>query len=182
MNPKNVQNKQQTYIDGDRPGPEPDGNARDSARGSDRNSTTPNEQVPPRDTEPLELPTDKTLPLREEKLKIGKREVAAGGVRIRKVVRTETINQPVELRREEFVVEHVPPGEISCTGGEMTNPIGEEDIFVPLRREEVVIEKEMHVREAIRIGRKSETEKKTINEEVRKEEVEIERGPDEQRS
>ena len=46
--------------------------------------------------------------LHEEQVKIGKRQVDAGGVRLRKIIRTETVNQPVELQREEIVVERVP--------------------------------------------------------------------------
>src|SRR3954465_6742092 len=37
--------------------------------------------------------------LSEEELKVGKRQVEYGGVRLRKIVRTETVTQPVELQR-----------------------------------------------------------------------------------
>lgn len=37
------------------------------------------------------------VPLAEERLEVRKREVDLGEVRLRKVVRTETVNQPVEL-------------------------------------------------------------------------------------
>src|SRR4051812_27790295 len=45
------------------------------------------------------------IPLYEESLNVGKREVEAGAVRLRKIVRTETVNQPVELRHEEVVID-----------------------------------------------------------------------------
>jgi uncharacterized protein (TIGR02271 family) len=115
---------------------------------------------------------EKTIPLREEKLKVGKREVEAGGVRIRKIVRTETVNMPVELKREEFVMERVPASEMK-TGA--VGAIGEEDIYLPLRREEVVVNKETEIREGVRIGRKSETEQQTVTGQVRKEDIKIER-------
>ena len=41
--------------------------------------------------------------LKEEQLKIGKRRVEEGGVLLRRVVRIETTNKPVQLRREELV-------------------------------------------------------------------------------
>ena len=52
-----------------------------------------------------------SVKLTEEQVKVGKREVTAGGVRLRKFIRTETVNQPVELRREELVIERVPANE-----------------------------------------------------------------------
>ncbi len=43
---------------------------------------------------------DIEVALREEQVKVGKRTVDAGSVRLRKVIRTEVVNQPVEVRRE----------------------------------------------------------------------------------
>ena len=40
------------------------------------------------------------IPLHEEQLTVGKRTVDAGQVTIRKIVTTETVSQPVQLRRE----------------------------------------------------------------------------------
>lgn len=111
-----------------------------------------------------------TIELSEEQMRVGKREVEAGGVRLRKVVRTEIVNQPVELKHEEIVVERVPasgktPSQSSFQG---------EDVFIPLRREEAVIEKEARVREQVRVSKTAGTEKQTIQGQVRKEDVEIE--------
>jgi Domain of unknown function (DUF2382) len=50
------------------------------------------------------------VPISEEQVKVGTREVEAGAVRLRKVVHTEVVNQPVELRREEVIVERVVAG------------------------------------------------------------------------
>jgi uncharacterized protein (TIGR02271 family) len=109
--------------------------------------------------------------LKEEQLKVGKREVQAGGVRLRKIVRTETVNQPVELKREEIVIERVPAsGDASTAGG-----FREEDIFIPLRREEAVVEKSAHVREEVRVGKKAEYERQQVTGEIRKEELKVDR-------
>lgn len=112
-----------------------------------------------------------SMQLSEEQLKVGKREVEAGGVRLRKVVRYETVNQPVELRREEVVIERVPTsgaqrGKASFEG---------QDVFIPLRREEAVVEKEARVREEVRAHKEASTEQQSISEKVRKEDVEIEK-------
>lgn len=110
------------------------------------------------------------IPLSEEELKVGKRQVEAGGVRLRKIIRTETVNQPVELQREEIVVERVP-GEEGQPG---TRQFEGEEIYIPLRREEAVVEKTSRVREEVRVSKKAATERETISGSVRKEDVDIE--------
>jgi uncharacterized protein (TIGR02271 family) len=114
-----------------------------------------------------------SVPLREEELKVGKREVEHGGVRLRKIVRTETVNQPVELKREEVVVERVPGNRAAQAGGKAFE---EEELYIPLRREEPVVEKETRVREEVRVGKRAETERRTVSEQVRKEDVQIDRS------
>lgn len=114
---------------------------------------------------------ERSMQLSEEQVKIGKREVEAGGVRLRKVVRVETVNQPVELRREEIVIERVPAGEAQIAArGDFSG----EELYIPLRREEAVIQKEAHVREEVRVRKESHTDQQRISEEVRREDVEIE--------
>ena len=120
---------------------------------------------------------DATVQLSEEELKVGKRQVEAGGVRLRKIIRTETVNQPVELQREDIVIERVPARERQPTG----RTFEEEEVFIPLRHEEAVVEKESHVREEVRARRTSETERQTISGEVRKEDVEVEREQERER-
>jgi len=113
------------------------------------------------------------MQLSEEQLKIGKREVEAGGVRLRKVVRTEVVNQPVELRREEIVVERVPGGSMPAAGQRAFND--QDEIYIPLRREEAVVEKQTRVREEVHARKQSQTDTQQVSETVRKEDVEIER-------
>lgn len=119
----------------------------------------------------VETAEERRIQLKEEELKVGKREVEAGGVRLRKVVRTEVVNQPVELQREEIVIERVPAGEAAATG---SSAFDEEEIYVPLRREEAVVSKEARVREEVRVGKRKETTRETVSETVRSEDVEVE--------
>jgi uncharacterized protein (TIGR02271 family) len=113
---------------------------------------------------------EQTIRLKEEAVKVGKREVEAGGIRLRKVIRTETVNQPVELKREEIVVERVPASENvpAAQGG-----FKEEDVYVPLRREEPVVQKQARVTEEVHVGKKVETERTQVTEQVRKEELRV---------
>lgn len=129
-------------------------------------------ETPPRAIEGEE---EVRMPLREEELKVGKRQVTTGGIRLRKIVRTEVVQQPVELQREEIEVEHVPASELTEREHEPAGKAFEgEEIFIPLRREEAVVEKEAHTREEVRARKTRETERQTVSGEVRKEEAQIE--------
>ena len=88
-------------------------------------------------------------------------------MRLLKIVRKEVVTQPVELKREKFVVERVP------ATGKADHAFEDEDVFIPLRREEAVVEKEDHVREEIRIHKEALTEKEMVSGEIRKEDIEI---------
>src|SRR5688572_22610104 len=105
----------------------------------------------------------------EEELEVGKREVDAGQVRLRKWVETEPVQADVELKREtarvtrERVDEPVSDAEI-----------GEEEIEVPLRAEKAVSQKRTVAKERIGLEKDVETERETVGDEVRKERVEVE--------
>ncbi len=109
------------------------------------------------------------VPITEEQVKVGKREVETGAVNIRKEVRQETVNTPVTLKREELVVERVKTG-----GGSVpADAFREGEVRIPLKQEEAVVEKEAKVVGEVRVGKKEETEQRTVSETVRKEEVKI---------
>jgi len=110
------------------------------------------------------------IPLHEEELKVGKRSVEMGGVRLRKIIRTETVQEPVEIKREDVVVEHIPASGQTPEGTAFEG----EEIFIPLWREEPVVSKETHVREEVRARKTEESERQSVSGEVRKEEVEVE--------
>ncbi|AHY46494.1 TIGR02271: conserved domain [Rubrobacter radiotolerans] len=105
----------------------------------------------------------------EEELRAGTREREAGSMRVRKRVRTERERMEVPTRREEVSVERVPVNE-EATDAE----IGEDEISVPVVEEEVVVEKKPVVKEEIRLRKDVVEETQTVEEEVRKEEVDIE--------
>lgn len=127
----------------------------------------------PRRPAAVESNDETSIRLKAEKLRVGKREVEYGGVRLRKIVRTETVNQPVELQREEIVVERVPvQGDVSRTG---TEEFSDEEIYIPLRREEAVVEKTVRATEEVRVGKRHETEREDVQGTVRREDVEIEK-------
>lgn len=117
--------------------------------------------------------SDIHMPLREEEVRIGKREVESGGIRLRKIIRTETVNQPVELKREDVVVERVPAKDRPASKSDVA--FQEEEIYIPLRREEPVVEKTAHTREEVHVTKRSDTERRDVQETVRREDVDIQR-------
>ena len=114
----------------------------------------------------------------EEELKAGTREREAGGVNVRKRVRTEREQVRVPKRREEVHLERVPVEEREASEvegrGSSGAEIGEDEIRIPVIEEEVVVEKRPVVREEIRLRKEVVEEEEVIEEDVRKEEVDIE--------
>ncbi len=112
---------------------------------------------------------DTALTRSEEELVVGKESVAAGAVRVRKWVETEPVELDVDLRRETARISRQPIDE-TVTGVE----IGEEEIEIPLRAEEAVVEKHVVAKERITVDKDVEIESATITEEVRRERVDVE--------
>jgi uncharacterized protein (TIGR02271 family) len=121
--------------------------------------------------------TEGEVPLQEEELQVGKRQVEAGRVRLRKVVRTEQQQVPVELRREDVEIERIPASEAASTGTP-GDAFQEGEIEVPIMREEPVVAKEARVVGGVRVAKTAETETRTVGGEVRKEDVEVDRDVD----
>lgn len=114
------------------------------------------------------------VPISEEEVKVGKREVEHGAAQIRKEVRTERVNTPVDLKREELVVERVEAGE----GNVPEDAFREGEVRIPLKEEEAVIQKEAKVVGEVRVGKKEETRRENVSETVRKEDVKVDQEGD----
>jgi len=106
----------------------------------------------------------------EEELRIGKRAVETGQVRVGKHVETEHVTAPVTLAKERVTVERRPVSGV--TSDEVR--IGEDgEIVVPIMAEEAVIEKRAVVKEELVINKQRITETETIETDVRKEQFDI---------
>jgi uncharacterized protein (TIGR02271 family) len=120
---------------------------------------------------------EERIQLAEEELAVGKQQVQAGQVRLRKVVRAEQVEQPVELRREDVEIERVPVSD--STTDVASDAFQEREIDVPLMREEPVVEKQARVTGEVRVGKEVETETRNVQGQVRSEDVEVDRDVDE---
>jgi len=117
--------------------------------------------------------TDEAVTRSEEELRVGKREVEAGGVRLRKWVETEPVEAEVELRQE---TAHVVREPLNEPVGD--DAIGEEEIEVPLRGEQAVVQKEVVAKERVGLEKDVQADRQRVTDEVRKEHVEVENQPD----
>jgi uncharacterized protein (TIGR02271 family) len=111
---------------------------------------------------------DERLTRTEEELRVGTRAVEAGEVVVGKHVETEHKQVPVNLKREEIVVERRP---VNRDAG--PSDIREDQIRVPLMEEEAVIEKRAVVKEELVIGKRVVEDQKTVDADVRREEFDI---------
>lgn len=116
------------------------------------------------------------VPLAEEQLQVGKRQVETGRVHLRKIVRTEQVSQPVELRREEVHVERVPGSGTVAPGELPEDAFQEKDIEVKAMQEEPVVSKQARVTGEVRVGKTAETETRNVQGDVRKEDVVVDEG------
>jgi len=137
----------------------------------------------------METAREAIIPLHQETVRVGTREVDAGSVRIRKVVKTETVNQPVQVRRETLVVDRLP-GDASAQAaapaanlqaqqqqqqqqGSITTPFQEGEMVIQLRRQEPVVETQIVPSGRIVAQTRVNTDQVNVQKQVRKEDVEV---------
>lgn len=116
-----------------------------------------------------------TVQVKEEELQARKQPVETGAVNVRKEVHTEQKTMEVPTQREEVVIErHAPTGEPTAA-----SDIGPgEEIRVPVREEQVSVEKKPVVKEEVTVGKRAVQHTERVAGEVRKEEVRVEREGD----
>ncbi len=117
------------------------------------------------------------IPRVEEELRAGTREREVGRLRVRKRVRIDRERVRVPKRREEVSVERVSVNR-EATEAEIGK---DEEFFVPVSEEEVVVEKRPVVKEEIRLRKDVVEEEEVVERDVRKEEVDID-APHERRN
>jgi uncharacterized protein (TIGR02271 family) len=113
------------------------------------------------------------LTLSEEELSVGKRQVSAGEVGVHKYVETEHVHENVQLRHEEVDVERRPITDPLHAAGRAE--ITEEEIRIPLRAEEAVVEKRVVPKEEILVRKREVVETEGVDAELRRERAEVDR-------
>jgi len=114
--------------------------------------------------------TNLVVPLYKESIVVGKRQVDAGSIRLKKTVKTETVNQPFELRREEIVIEKDTTGQ--APQGQMAGkPFEEGETVIRLTREEPIIEKQTTSAGHILVQTRYSTLQTNVQGQVRSEDI-----------
>jgi len=134
--------------------------------------TATREQAPP-PTGRVEA-NNMVVPLFEEKVNVGKREVESGSVRLRKVVKTETVNQPIELRHEELVIDR---DNGAAQGGNqvLAQPFQEQETVIRLKSEVPVVEKQTAPIGQVIVQTRSAAFQTNIQAEIRREDIDIDK-------
>ncbi len=142
----------------------------DTETGEFRGHSEDDEGVNQSGTSDLEDEDELRVQRSEEELRAGTREREAGALNVRKRVRTDREQVSVPTRHEEVSVERVPVEE----GREAPEAeIGEDEVVMPVTEEEVVTEKRPVVKEELRIRKDAVQDEEVVEEDVRKEEVDV---------
>lgn len=122
--------------------------------------------------------SETVIPLYKENMIVGKREIDAGTVHVKKVVRTETVNQPIELRREMVSIEREPAGNASqsAPASNSAQPFQEQDFTIQLHREEPVVETRVVQSGQIVAQKRDQPQTETVQRQVRQEDVVVDKG------
>jgi uncharacterized protein (TIGR02271 family) len=115
------------------------------------------------------------IQLREEQLEARKQLVELGEVRVRKEVVTEYRTLEVPVQREEVVIERQAPADGAGAASELRPG---EEIRIPVREEQVTVEKRPVVKEEVTVGERVVRETERVGGEVRTEELRVEREGD----
>jgi stress response protein YsnF len=137
------------------------------------------------------------IPLHEEQVQVGKRTVETGTVRLRKQITTETINQPVQIRKETIVVDREPTGGTSTSqsfqssstqgqqfqqgqtqtqSGSIAQPFEQGEIVVRLHSEEPVIEKRIVPAGNVVVETRVNNEQVNVQQQIRREKIDVDKG------
>lgn len=112
------------------------------------------------------------LPVIEEELAIGKRQVERGGVRIHTRIREKPVEETVTLREETVHVDRQP---VNRPASQQDLERAREGTFeVREVDEKAVVNKQARVTEEVRVSKEAEEHTETIKDEVRRTDVDVE--------
>jgi uncharacterized protein (TIGR02271 family) len=121
---------------------------------------------------------EQRIPIVEEELRVGKREVTRGGARVRSYVRETPVEEQVTLREERVSVERRPVEQQqgAQTAANADELLQDRDIEMRETSEEAVVQKVANVREELVVRKTAEERTEQISDTVRHTEVDVEEG------
>jgi uncharacterized protein (TIGR02271 family) len=117
--------------------------------------------------------TDEAMTRSEEELNVDKIRRPSGLARLRKNIVTEQVAVTVPVQREELRIEREPITEANVDAAMRGPELSEEEHELTLSEEEVVVEKQVVPKERVRLDKDVVTEERSVDEEVRKERIEV---------
>jgi uncharacterized protein (TIGR02271 family) len=115
---------------------------------------------------------DESIQVLEERLRVGKREVAAGAVRVRSYVVERPVEEQVRLHEERITLDRRPVDRVATSAD--VGAFQERTIEAHATAEEAVVSKTAHVVEEIGIHKEASDRTETVRDSVRHTEVEVE--------
>ncbi len=134
-------------------------------------STATTQTSPPTGTQGYDTSgptTDDAMTRSEEQLHVGTQSRETGRARLRKWVDTEYVNVTVPVEREKAALET----QTTAPDGTITTSLSSEEVV--LNEERAVVSKTVEPVQEVHLGKETVTEQRTVNEELRKERVDIE--------
>ena len=118
--------------------------------------------------------TDEAMTRSEEELRIDKIRRPSGLVRLRKYITTEQVAATVPVQREEARIEREPITDANVGAAMRGGDLTEEEHELTLSEEEVTVDKTVVPKERVRLVKDVVTEERSVSEDVRKENIEVE--------
>ncbi len=115
-----------------------------------------------------------TLKVMEEELQVGKRTVETGGVRIRQHVTERPVQEQIRLCEEHAIVERRPVDRVASPGEIDALSMQDRELEIRERAEQAVVGKTARVVEEVRVGKEVTGHTETIEDTVRRSDVDIE--------
>lgn len=113
---------------------------------------------------------EQAIPVVEERLRVGKREVDRGGVRVRSYIVEEPVHEEISLREERVEIERRPVGAAAADDPELFR---EQTIEVSERGEEAIVAKDAVVTEEVVVRKSADERTENIDETLRRTEVDV---------
>ncbi|CAA9476585.1 MAG: putative conserved domain protein [uncultured Solirubrobacteraceae bacterium] len=117
--------------------------------------------------------TDDAMTRSEEELRVGKTSRETGRARLRKYIVSEDVQTTVPVQREEVRVEREPITDANVSAATDGPALSEEEHEVTLHAEQPVVQKDVRPVERVRLDKDTVTEEVQVNEQVRKEQIEM---------
>jgi uncharacterized protein (TIGR02271 family) len=113
------------------------------------------------------------IPVVEEELQVGKREVERGGIRVYSRVEQQPVEEQVSLREEHVRVERRPVDR-PAAAADFNEAFKEGTIEVTERVEQPVVQKQARVVEEVVVGKEATERTETVRDTLRKTDVQVE--------